>query len=221
MNTTHTSGEACIRALQEDEKKELLGTAKQLDFRAGELVVKKGTPVHGLYLLKTGTVELALDEGQTKKVLMLLFPGEIIGINCAYSTKHYSFSARALTDCSVDILNYETFSGLLKQNTDFAMLFIQYISTVNEHFLNWHMKLTEKNSAGALAFLLCEFEKSYGHHTFELPLTRKDLARVIGFSKESVLKNLADFRKEGLVKSTGRTIEILDSVRLQDISNYG
>ncbi len=101
------------------------------------------------------------------------------------------------------------------------MAFIQYISMVNENFLNWHMKLTERNSAGALAFLLCEFEKSYGQRSFELPLTRSDMARVIGFSKESVLKNLADFRREGLVESEGRKITIVDLARLQDISTYG
>lgn len=101
------------------------------------------------------------------------------------------------------------------------MSFIQYISMVNENFLNWHMKLTERNSAGALAFLLSEFVKNYGQHTFEIPLTRSEMARVIGFSKESVLKNLADFRKQGIVESDGKKITILDYSRLQDISVYG
>ncbi|MCY1719294.1 Crp/Fnr family transcriptional regulator [Prolixibacteraceae bacterium Z1-6] len=221
METIHTTGNTCIKTLCEQEKEELFGTAVCLDFKAGEIVIKKGTPVHDLYLLKDGAVELTLDEGQKKRSLMLLFPGEIIGVNCAYSTLNYRFSAKALTDCCVEILNYNIFSRLLKSNSNFSMSFIQYISMVNESFLNWHMKLTEKNSAGALAFLLCEFEKSNGCDTFELPLKRKDIARVIGFSKESVLKNLAHFRKEGIVESNGKKIKILDSVRLYDISNYG
>lgn len=221
MEIIHRTGNSCIKTLREEERNELFGTARSLHFKAGEVVVKKGTSVHELYLLQEGTVELAFDDEKKKQSLMLLFPGEIIGVNCAYSTMHYRFSARALTDCKVFVLNYQIFSNLLKTNSNFSMSFIQYISMVNESFLNWHMNLTEKNSAGALAFLLCEFEKSYGKNSFDIPLTRKDIARVIGFSKESVLKNLADFRKEGLVESEGKSIKILNSARLHDISNYG
>ena len=154
-------------------------------------------------------------------ITMLLFPGEIIGVNCAYSTMHYRFSAKALTDSRVLVINYHIFSAYLERNSEFSMAFIRYISTVNERFLDWHMKLAEKNSAGALAFLLCEFEKSYGQSTFELPLNRSDIARVIGFSKESVLKNMAHLRNEGIVESTGKQVKILDFGRLHDIANHG
>ncbi|WP_439182269.1 Crp/Fnr family transcriptional regulator [Carboxylicivirga taeanensis] len=221
MEIIYPTGSTCINELRVEEKAELFDSAKYLDFKLGEVVVKKGAPVHDLYLLQAGTVELALDDDRSKQSLMLLFPGEIIGINCAYSTKNYRFSARALTDCKVLIIDYQLFTRLLTSNPRFSMAFIQYISMVNENFLNWHMKLTERNSAGALAFLLCEFEKSYGQRSFEVPLTRSDIARVIGFSKESVLKNLADFRKEGIVESEGRKITILNYERLQDISAYG
>ncbi|RIJ46811.1 Crp/Fnr family transcriptional regulator [Maribellus luteus] len=221
MNSINTSNNTCIRALRDEERTELLASARSLNFKAGELVVKKGTSVNDLYLLQKGTVELLMDEQRPRQSLMLLFQGEIIGVNCAYSTMNYRFSARALTDCVVLIINYHTFSAYLKQNTEFSMAFIRYISLVNERFLDWHMKLSQKNSAGALAFLLCEFEKSYGQSSFELPLNRSDIARVIGFSKESVLKNLAHFRNEGIVESTGKKVKILDSSRLLDISNYG
>lgn len=221
MEIIYPTGSSCINQLTADEKNELFGSARNLNFKAGEAVVKKGAPVHELYLLQAGTVELTLDDEPSRQSLMLLFEGEIIGINCAYSTMNYRFSARALTDCRVLLINYQLFTRLLKNNPNFSMAFIQYISMVNENFLNWHMKLTERNSAGALAFLLREFEKSCGQSSFDLPLTRNDIARVIGFSKESVLKNLADFRKEGIVESDGKKITILDPARLQDISSYG
>ncbi|MBR8537798.1 Crp/Fnr family transcriptional regulator [Carboxylicivirga sediminis] len=221
MEIIYPTGSSCIEQLKHDEKDELFGSAQMLNFKAGEVVIRKGSPVHDLYLLQTGTVELALDDTHSRQSLMLLFSGEIIGVNCAYSTMHYRFSARALSDCQVLIINYQLFTRLLESNPRFSMSFIQYISMVNENFLNWHMKLTERNSAGALAFLLSEFVKNYGQHTFEIPLTRSDMARVIGFSKESVLKNLADFRKQGIVESDGKKITILDYSRLQDISVYG
>lgn len=221
MERLNTANNACIKALREDERDELFASARSLSFRAGELIVKKGTSVNDLYLLQQGAVELLLGEQPAKQSLMLLFPGEIIGVNCAYSTMTYRFSAKALTDSRVLVIDYHRFSEYLQHNSEFSMAFIRYISLVNERFLDWHMKLTGKNSAGALAFLLCEFEKSYGQSTFELPLSRNDIARVIGFSKESVLKNMAHLRNEGIVESTGKQVKILDSARLHDISNHG
>jgi len=221
MESIHSSGKKCLSTLHKEEKDELYESSEILIFEAGELVVKSGTPVHNLYFIKSGIVELSLNQDSKKQALNLLFQGDFIGINCVYSTASYRFSAKALTECTIEIINRDIFSELLQRNKDFAMAFIQYISMVNENFLNWHMKLKEKNSAGALAFLIGEFEKSLNEKAFEIPLTRKDMARIIGFSKESVLKNLAEFRKDGIIESSGKQITILDSKRLKDIAQHG
>ncbi len=221
MELIHSSGKTCLSTLHKEEKDELDKSSKILRFEAGELVVKSGTPVHNLYFIKSGIVELSLNQDSKKQALNLLFQGDFIGINCVYSTASYRFSAKALTESTIEIINRDTFSDLLQRNKDFAMAFIQYISMVNENFLNWHMKLKEKNSAGALAFLICEFEKSLGQKVFEIPLTRQEMARIIGFSKESVLKNLAEFRKDEIIESSGKQVRILDSKRLKDIALHG
>lgn len=221
MDLIHSSGKTCLSTLHKEEKEELYKSSEILMFSAGELVVKSGTPVHNLYFIKSGIVELSLNQDSKKQALNLLFQGDFIGINCVYSTSSYRFSAKALTECEIEIINRDIFSDLLQRNKDFAMAFIQYISWVNENFINWHMKLREKNSAGALAFLICEFQKSLNQNTFDIPLTRQDMARIIGFSKESVLKNLASFRKEKIIESEGKSIRIIDSDRLNNIAKHG
>lgn len=221
MEQIHDSGKNCLSILSTKEYNELYSNSNSLNFEAGELIVKKGSPVNNIYFLKSGIVELSLDQAPTNQILSLLFNGEFIGINCVFSTAQYRFSARALTNCSIELLDKETFAKLLKENGAFSMAFIQYISWVNEGFLNWQMKLKEKNSAGALAFLISEFQKNFDSKSFEIPLTRQEIARIIGFSKESVLKNLADFRKEGLIDSNGKSITIIDALRLEEIAKYG
>jgi len=221
MELTHLSGKNCLSTLNQEEKNELFNSSSSLRFEEGELVVKKGTPVHNLYFLKSGLVELSLKQDSKNQALNLLFQGEFIGINCVYSGTSYRFSAKALTNCTIEIFSKDLFSKLLQTNKEFAMAFIKYISMVNENFLSWHMNLKEKNSAGALAFLICEFEKHTGKNRFNIPLTRQDIARIIGFSKESVLKNLADFRKEGIIESNGKLFSIINFARLQDIAQHG
>lgn len=221
MELIHSSGKSCLSTLTQDESKALFEFNNNLEFGIGEIVVKKGTPVNNLYFLRSGIIELSLDQKSKNQPITILFSGDFIGINCVYSASTYRFSAKALTNCTIEIFSRDLFSNFLQENKKFAMSFIQYISLVNESFLNWHMNLNEKNSAGALAFLLAEFEQKSQQTTFEIPLTRKDIARIIGFSKESVLKNLADFRKEGIIESNGKLITILNSRRLHEIVKHG
>jgi CRP/FNR family transcriptional regulator len=52
-------------------------------------------------------------------------------------------------------------------------------------------------------------------------LSRKDLAEYSGMSVISVVRILKDFNNGGIIKSSGKTIEIVDISRLERISESG
>jgi len=54
-----------------------------------------------------------------------------------------------------------------------------------------------------------------------LSLSRKDLAEYTGMSVISVIRILKDFNNDGIIKSTGKIIEIIDINRLSRISESG
>ena len=81
--------------------------------------------------------------------------------------------------------------------------------------------LSQKNIDGALSILLLDFARIYNSTHFTLPMVRKDLANMLGYSKESVINTLSKFNKEEIIKVSDRKIEIINLKRLTKISKIG
>jgi CRP/FNR family transcriptional regulator len=56
---------------------------------------------------------------------------------------------------------------------------------------------------------------------FDLPVSRKEIADYIGMSTANVIRTLSDFKKDGIIKVFGKTIEIVDINKLDIISKRG
>jgi CRP/FNR family transcriptional regulator len=56
---------------------------------------------------------------------------------------------------------------------------------------------------------------------FPMVLSRSDLAELSAMSKESAVKVLRDFQKDGLIRISDHEIEILDDESLRKISRIG
>jgi CRP/FNR family transcriptional regulator len=75
---------------------------------------------------------------------------------------------------------------------------------------------------GRVAYILLYFTNEiYCTHVFDLPVSRKEIADYIGMSTANVIRTLSDFRKEGIIRVFGKTIEIIDKSRLEILSRIG
>jgi len=75
---------------------------------------------------------------------------------------------------------------------------------------------------GRVAFVMLYFSKEiYNSKVFDLPVSRKEIADYIGMSTANVIRTLSDFKKDGIIKVFGKTIEIVDMNKLEIISKRG
>ena len=56
---------------------------------------------------------------------------------------------------------------------------------------------------------------------FDLPVSRKEIADYIGMSTANVIRTMSDFKKDGIIKIFGKTIEVVDINKLEIISKRG
>ena len=77
----------------------------------------------------------------------------------------------------------------------------------------------KKTLIGRVAFVLLYFTKEiYNSRVFDLPVSRKEIADYIGMSTANVIRTLSDFKKEGIIRVFGKTIEVVDIEKLEVIS---
>jgi CRP-like cAMP-binding protein len=215
------TAEDCLNALTDDEKKELLGNKMEIEFEAGETIIKKGLVASNIMYLESGLAKLdVLTDGKMSTVSMVA-PKSFVGIICTFASHNFDFSSVALEKTKISLFDMNLFEKFVHQNGDFACHIIKHMSVLTSELIHRISRFTHKNIEGALSILLLDFSRIYQSDSFILPIKRKEMANMLGYSKESVINTLSKFNKEGILNVQEKNIKILDKQKLQQIGELG
>jgi CRP-like cAMP-binding protein len=185
------------------------------------MIIRQDFSASHLYLLESGLVTLNVFDDHRVSTVKLLTPQSFIGIMCSFAGRRLDFSATALQNSTIRLVEMDTFERITKNNGEFAFMFIRYISSLTNEMVHWIMRVKGRNVDGAIALILLEFSGIYQSEEFELPVTRKELASIIGYSKESVINTLSQFNKDNIIHIREKSVAIIDAKRLRLISQAG
>jgi len=139
-----------------------------------------------------------------------------------FSEEKYQYSVSALEDSVVCLVKLEFIKDLFMKNGGFAMGLLSKISMINDKIISQTLDIRQKNLIGRVAFVLLYFTNDiYNSRVFDLPVSRKEIADYIGMSTANVIRTMSDFKKEGIIRVFGKTIEVVDLNKLEIISKRG
>jgi CRP-like cAMP-binding protein len=99
---------------------------------------------------------------------------------------------------------------VITDNGQFAVKMLARISEAADKVINNTFEINNKNLRGRIAYILLDFtENIYKKNSFESPVSRKEMGQLIGMTTENVIRILSEFRKDGIIEITGKTIKIL------------
>ena len=211
----------CLATLLEDERQALLDNRKEIVFEAGESLIKEGFVASNVLYLEEGLVRLNVLIDGRHSAVNLVSPRSFVGLICTFANHNLMCSARALEPSRVSLIDLELFERFVKQNGSFAMHLTRHISAITSKIVHRLARLRDKHIDGALSVLLLEFLEIYQSPDYTIPLNRKEIADILGYSKESVINALSRMHREGIVKVNGRKIGILKEETLRKISQTG
>lgn len=194
-----------------------------VNFNAGETIKKQGTFMSHVLSVNSGLAKLYIEgiEGRSA-ILRIVKPTSFIGGPGIYYDQRHHFSITALIDSSVCFINLQVFKEILKGNHTFAEAFLKDFSHDVLSVYNRLIFLTQKQMPGRMAdALLYLYDDIFGQLKFPMIVSRFELAELSAMSRESAVKILRDFQKEGLVKISDHELEILDEEALRKISRIG
>jgi CRP/FNR family transcriptional regulator, polysaccharide utilization system transcription regulator len=192
-------------------------------FKAGETIRKQGTFMSHVLSVNSGLAKLYLEgiEGRSA-ILRIVKPTNFIGGPGIYFDQMHHYTITALHDTSVCFIDLQVFKNVLKGNHRFAEEFLKDLSREVIKVYNRLIHLTQKQMPGRMAdALLYLHEEIFMQPKFPMVLSRSDLAELSAMSKESAVKILRDFQKDGLIHISDHEIEILDYDTLLKISRIG
>lgn len=209
--------------LDDPSVEELCDHKEEQFFRKGEIINHEGEKISNFKYLKSGLVKLyRRTSNGDEQVITITRPFEFVSNMSIFSEERYQYSVSALEDSVVCMVKLDFIKELFLKNGGFAMSLLTKISRINDKIISQTLDIRQKNLIGRVAFVLLYFTNEiYKSRVFDLPVSRKEIADYIGMSTANVIRTLSDFKKEGIIRVFGKTIEVLDVPKLEIISKHG
>lgn len=196
---------------------------KERKFNKGDLIYQTGDPMNDLVYLKSGLVKYysVFKDGKSH-ILSIAKPFDAISLLNTFNKGFSLYNLSALENSVLCYIPLKEIQSIIKKNGEFAFDFIQKFSNVSKNTIHQLMLINSKNLSGRVAFILLWFAQNiYNKNVYEIPISRKEIAELIGMTTENVIRALSEFRQEKIIRINGKEVEIIDLERLTKISIYG
>ncbi|MCU0407398.1 MAG: Crp/Fnr family transcriptional regulator [Bacteroidales bacterium] len=209
--------------LDDNSIQDLCNHKEEQSFSKGEVINHEGEKISNFKYLKSGLVKLyRRTPSGDEQIITITRPFEFVSNMSIFSEERYQYSVSALEDSVVCMVKLEFIKELFLKNGGFAMGLLSKISVINDKIIGQTLDIRQKNLVGRVAYVLLYFTREiYNSRVFDLPVSRKEIADYIGMSTANVIRTLSDFKREGIIRVFGKTIEVADIEKLENISRHG
>ena len=210
-----------FEALDEESAKALRALVTDVDLVRAERLFDEGDSGDRLYVVLDGKIKLtrAAPDGR-ENLLSVLGPGEMFGELSLFDPRPRTSSASAVTDATLAALAHDTLRAWILERPDVSMHMLQALARRLRRANDVVADLVFTDVPGRVAKNLLDLAARFGvqerdglhvHHD----LTQEELAQLVGASRETVNKALADFAARGWLQISARSVLILDTERLR------
>lgn len=219
-----------FRDLDEDSLALVAAALRPRRFRRDETIFHAGDPGDALFIVADGQVKITLpaDDGSEPAILTTIGPGGFFGELAMLDVAPRSATAVALGVVATQVLHRETFVRLVDTQpalrhallTSLAGEIRRLTSQVEDlHFLDLPGRLARRilrmlDADGAAGDGGAARSAGPRERRLPWPYTQAELAAMIGGSRQSVNRLLADFVARGLLRFEGDALVIPDPARL-------
>jgi CRP-like cAMP-binding protein len=207
-------------ALDDAAAASLLANMVSVKISKGSVLFAEGDEGDQLYVIAEGKLKLGTSSGDGREnLLSILGPGEMFGELSLFDPGPRTSTATAVTDAKLLSLGQEMLLPWLVENPKVSLQLLarlaQRLRRTNEAVGD----LVFSDVPGRVAKALIDLGERFGKKTDEglfvhHDLTQEELAQLVGASRETVNKALADFAGRNWLKLDGRAVLITDFERL-------
>ena len=214
---------SCIlfAGLSAEERAGLAARARVRVFDPGETIFTIGSPGDQLMAVLSGAVRISVPSSDDKAlVLAIIQPGEFFGELAVLDGKERSADAIAETACMLAILDRRDILSVLERNPSAWLKLIhvlcQRLRQTNEVFAE--VALLHLPARLAKAMLRISKASTAEAQTAKIKFSQRELANMLGGSRESVNKCLRKWQRKGIVEISQGSIIIAKLAALEDIA---
>lgn len=207
-------------ALDDDAAAALRSSMVEQRLTKGEVLFSEGEPGEKLYLIESGKIKLGHTAADGREsIIAVLGAGEMLGELSLFDPGPRTATAVAVTNTKVLSLGHEALLPWLVGRPDLAVSLLASLARRLRRTNEALADLVFSDVPGRVAKALLELGSKFGEDTPEglvvnHELTQEELAQLVGASRETVNKALADFSQRGWIRIEQRSVTLLDVDRI-------
>ena len=201
-----------FRNLSAAERQRLVSLSHERTFDKGETIFHEGRPSDSVWLVIEGRVHLLhyLTEGRVQTTCVMT-PGESFCCLPALDQGTYPATAVAATKAKILQIPSSSFHEMMQHSPillkETLCLFCNRLRQVEAKGCLAHDPVEQR-----IAQALLTLQKKFGN---AIPLTRQEIAELVGTTVETAIRTISRFQQEGWVRSTRGKLELLQSDALK------
>ena len=207
--------------LENDAADELRANMTDVDLARGRILFHEGDPGDALYVVVSGKIKLGRKSPDGREnLLAVLGPGEMFGELTVFDPGRRQTTATAVTRAKLLRLGESELGLWLNKRPEVALGLLRQLARRLRRTSEVAADLVFTDVPGRVAKALLDLSQRFGtaspnglvvHHD----LTQEELAQLVGASRETVNKALADFVARGWIRLEQRSVTLTDVERLR------
>ena len=192
-----------------------------LNVARGDLVFHEGEPGDCLYVVRDGKIKLGRRSADGREnLLAVLGPGEMFGELSLFDPGPRTATATAVADAQLLQMGHDQLARWLTSTPSIAEHLLRALARRMRRTNEALADLIFTDVPGRVAKALLDLSTRFGEPTEDgvrvaHDLTQEELAQLVGATRESVNKALAEFAARGWTRRDGRVVVLLDIERLE------
>jgi len=188
--------------------------------RKGQSLFKEGDDGDHLFIVSSGKVKLGTKSPDGREnLLMILGPGDMFGDLSLFDSGPRTATATAVTETKLLSLGQDKVIPWVKEHPEVSLHLLARLASRLRRTNEVVGDLVFADVPGRVAKALIDLGVKFGEKREEglfvnHDLTQEELAQLVGASRETVNKALADFAQRGWLRLEARSVMILDYERM-------
>lgn len=203
-----------------DEKRlgVLVPMMMRTSFSRNETIIGAGDPTDSLYIVISGRLKVLMSDEQGREVILaILSAGEFFGEMGLLDDSPRSASVVTLEPCELLSISKTDFKRCLAENSDLSLMVMRGLVRRLREADQKIGSLALMDVYGRVARLLLEMAEDVGGEKMVVKkLSKQDIAKMIGASREMVSRVMKDLELGGYIEARGRSLVLHDNILLPE-----
>jgi CRP/FNR family cyclic AMP-dependent transcriptional regulator len=189
--------------LTNDQAQSIADSVVKRRFRRGEIVVEHGRKSNSLFILLNGRARVLTSDSRGREVILaVLQPGDYVGEMSLIDNDPHSATVRAEVQTDMLVLGRQEFARCLPENSSLSYAILRGLVSRLRQADRQIESLALLDVYGRVARTLLDMAEKNGEQLLiRNKVSRQDMAKIVGASREMVSRVMKDLEERGVIET--------------------